>query len=500
MNTNTFKKWPTRVALFLIPLLGIMYGCDQISNPISSLEIENSEMDTMQMLSDISGSETRITKSGTATHINPAIDGDRIVWQDDRNNYFNIFLHDLTTGTESQITNDPNGQTGPAIDGSRIVWSDSRSLDASDIFMYDLATSSETRISNTPEPYNDIMPEISGDLTIWYTWGEEILSYNQNTVVTQVVGYSKARKAGYEISGNLVVFSEMGLTQNIRLYDFVADSYEWITSHTTYNAIHPNIDGNRLVWQDNRNGNYDIYYYDLSTNTEMRITTHSSDQTHPVISGNYIVWVDNRDGNENIYYYNLVNKTEYQVTDNSASQINPDISGNRIVWQDSRDGNWNIYYYEIESKISSPSGFINGSGFIHSPIGAVVNDGSQSGRAQFRLNARIKKGGELQGSATFRFSNSDIDFQSTSYSQIIVSGNMAKVSGTGTFSGSGAYEFFISVVDEKSTGRNRVADKYRLQIVDSATQVVVYDNQMGDSVDVKATQPITNGNILVKTD
>lgn len=489
-----------RAGLFMILLLSFMYGCDQLTNPTSSLEIESSEMGDLQILSKISGSENRITTSETATHINPAIDGDRIVWQDDRNGNFDIFLYNISIGSESLITDDPNNQTGPAIDGMRIVWSDGRSNDARDIFMYDLATSSEIGISDTPEPYNDIEPKISGDRIVWITWGYQILSYNLNTDDTQQVGYFMARKAGYDISGKLVVFSEIGLTQNIRLHDFSSDSYTWITSHTTYEAIYPSIDGNRIVWQDDRNGNYDIYFYDLSTDTETQITSNFSDQTHPVISGDYIVWVDNRDGNENIYYYDLVNKTEHQVTDNSASQINPDISGNRIVWQDNRDGNWNIYYYEIKTKKSSSSGFTHGSGFIQSSNGAVANDGSKSGQGEFRLNARIKKGGELQGRASFSFKNGNIDFQSTSYSRIIVSGNTAKVSGTGTVNGSGGNEFYISVVDEKSTGRNRVADKYRLRIVDSATREVVYDNQMGDSEEAKATYPITNGNILVKAD
>jgi TolB protein len=501
MNNNTFKKRPKRAALFMILLLGIMYGCDQLSNPTSSLELENSEMEVSQILSEVSGSETRITTSGTATHINPAIDGHRIVWQDDRNSHYDIYLYDLFTGSESRITNDPNNQTEPAIDGMKIVWSDGRSMDASDIFMYNLATSSESRISNTPEPYNDIKPEISGNRIIWETFRWDIYAYNLSSGDTQTVGFFSAPKTGYDISGNLVVFSEYdGLTQNIRLYNFESDSYISISSDTNYDSINPSIDGNRIVWQDNRNGNYDIYFYDLSTDTESQITSNTSDQTHPVISGNYIVWVDNRDGNENIFYYDLVNKTEYQVTDNSASQINPDISGNRIVWQDNRDGNWNIYFYEIETKKSSPSGFINGSGFIHSPLGAVVNDGSKSGRANFRLNARIKKGGELQGRAAFSFNYGNLDFQSTSFNQIIVSGNTAKVSGTGMVNGSGEYKFFICVVDEKSTGRNRVADKYRLRIVDTATQEVVYDNQMGDSEEAKATYPITNGKILVKAD
>ncbi len=501
MKKDTFSQKPIKsVLITMMLLLSIMYGCDQSSNPVSSLEMESSEMEDLHLSSQASGSETRITTSETATHINPAIDGNRIVWQDDRNSNFDIFLYDLSTGSESQITDDPNSQIEPAIDGKRIVWSDDRSMDAFDIFMYDLATSTETQISDTPEPFNDREPRISGDLIIWETWRWNIYAYDLSSGETQTVGFDNAPKAGYDISGNLVVFSEFdGLSQNIRLYNLNSDSYTSISSNPNYASINPSIDGNRIVWQDDRNGNWDIFLYDLSTDTETQITTDSNDQTDPVISGNFIVWVDNRDGNENIYYYNLKNRTEHHVTDNSASQINPDISGTRIVWQDNRDGNWNIYYYEIETKKPSTPGFTNGSGFIDSPKGALVSDGSKSGRAKFGLNARVKKGGELQGRASYRFNNGNIDFQSTSFNQIIVSGNTAKVSGSGTINGSGEYKFYISVVDEKSTGKNREADKYRIRLVDSATQEVVYDNQMGDSKDAKATHPITNGNILVKS-
>ncbi|KYK37000.1 MAG: hypothetical protein AYK19_07650 [Theionarchaea archaeon DG-70-1] len=52
-----------------------------------------------------------------------------------------------------------------------------------------------------------------------------------------------------------------------------------------------------VVWQDNRNGNADIYGYSLSTKEEFQITTDSSDQRYPVIYEDIVVWQDNRNGN-----------------------------------------------------------------------------------------------------------------------------------------------------------------------------------------------------------
>ena len=88
------------------------------------------------------------------------------------------------------------------------------------------------------------------------------------------------------------------------------------------------------MWQDDRNGNWDIYMYDLSTKKETRITTNTSDSYNPDIYGNIIVWQDNRNGNWDIYTYDLVTRKQMHTT-NKYEQFNPAIYGKRIVWQDS---------------------------------------------------------------------------------------------------------------------------------------------------------------------
>jgi len=65
-------------------------------------------------------------------------------------------------------------------------------------------------------------------------------------------------------------------------------------------SINPVIYGNNLVWQDNRNGNWDIYAYDLITHQQIH-TTNKADQIAPAIYSNNVVWTDYRNGKPDIY-------------------------------------------------------------------------------------------------------------------------------------------------------------------------------------------------------
>ncbi len=140
-----------------------------------------------------------------------------------------------------------------------------------------------------------------------------------------------------------------------------------IIANDSYQGM-PDIYGNRIVWEDYRNGenyydftgNPDIYMYDISTSKETQITTNDSAQWSPVIYGNMIVWQDYRNGNWDIYIFDVSTKKETHTT-NGADQIRPDINGDRVVWLDGRDsggylsidgagGNFDIYMQNLTTK------------------------------------------------------------------------------------------------------------------------------------------------------
>lgn len=112
----------------------------------------------------------------------------------------------------------------------------------------------------------------------------------------------------------------------------------------------PRIWGNRVVWCDNRNGSWDIYWYDIKTGAEQRLTDEGATQWWPEISGNRVVWEDGRNGNSDVYMYDFTARQEIRITTNAADQRVPRINGNRIIYQDNRNGNWDIYWYDISTK------------------------------------------------------------------------------------------------------------------------------------------------------
>lgn len=116
----------------------------------------------------------------------------------------------------------------------------------------------------------------------------------------------------------------------------------------------PDVSGDRVVWQDSRNGNADIYMYDTSTGILTQVTTNTADQTNPKISGNIIVWEDFRNGNWDIFMYNIALSSESQVTASASDQRLPAVDGNRIVWEDARNGNSDIYWYDIAGNQINP--------------------------------------------------------------------------------------------------------------------------------------------------
>jgi beta propeller repeat protein len=136
-----------------------------------------------------------------------------------------------------------------------------------------------------------------------------------------------------------------------------------------------------VVWQAGPDGSRDIYISKLpdgAANFEsaIKVTNNAGDQCNPAIaldgSGKlYVVWQDNRNGNWDIYLsiYDgtnwsaevMVNEPESDPTNPISNQINPSIVIDKtlnqeyVVWQDDDDGSQDIYIAKSSDGFATPT-------------------------------------------------------------------------------------------------------------------------------------------------
>ena len=142
-------------------------------------------------------------------------------------------------------------------------------------------------------------------------------------------------------------------------------------------------------------------------------------------------------------------------------------------------------------------GFVTGGGWIISPAGAYAADTYLSGKANFGFVSKYQKGASTpSGNTEFQFHLASLNFSSTSYEWLVVSGARGQYKGSGTINGSGDYGFLLTAIDGQANGGGGT-DKFRIKIWNKATNTVVYDNQMGSIDDSPAATQISGGSIVI---
>ena len=117
-----------------------------------------------------------------------------------------------------------------------------------------------------------------------------------------------------------------------------------------------------VIWQDARDGNWELYYkrsvdYGSTWGSDTRLTDASETSESPSVVASatniHIVWWDNRDGNYEIYYkvstdQGLTWSSDMRLTDDGSWSQFPHIAAAdsmlHVIWREGRAGNDEIYY------------------------------------------------------------------------------------------------------------------------------------------------------------
>ena len=272
-----------------------------------------------------------------------------VVWMDNRDGNAEIYYKRSTDGgtswgADTRLTNNSAGSAYPSVTVSglvvNVVWEDNR--DGNDEIYYKRSTDggtswgADTRLTNNSAASERPSVTVSGSV-VHVAWrdlrdGNEEIYYKRST------------------DGGISWGADTQLTSNSAISQYPSVSVFGSVVH--------------VVWRDDRDGNYEIYYKrstdgGLSWGADTRLTNNSAASGLPSVSVSgsvvHIVWYDNRDENWEIYYIRSTDGgtswgADTRLTNNTSVSLSPSVtvSGSvvHVVWDDGRDGSHPEIYYK----------------------------------------------------------------------------------------------------------------------------------------------------------
>ena len=273
-----------------------------------------------------------------------------VVWEDERDQEIEVY-HKCSTdggntwGPDVQVTvvAGPQGMPSVAVVGGcvHVVWVDFSVMGNSEIYFsrsVDGGTTWDTPVQISNAPGFSASPSIATyGSNVHVAWDDSRLGWWNNEIF-----YRRS--------------TDDGVTWDVE---------EQLTSDTTFSntpSIAVSEDNVYVAWEDVRDGNFEMYHKYSTDNgqiwsADMRLTHDPGDSHYPsaTVSGSnvHITWQDNRDGNDEIYYkvsndYGMSWDPDIRLTDDQSVSQNASVAvsgqGVHVVWTDERDGNWEIYY------------------------------------------------------------------------------------------------------------------------------------------------------------
>jgi hypothetical protein len=295
------------------------------------------------------------TSYNNARNIATSGDTVHVVFFDNRNGVNNYEIYykrstdgGLSWGPDTRLTNDPaySGYPSIVLSGNvvHIIWEDYR--DGNGNIYYKRSTDggltwgTDTPLTSDPNDSWDACVSLSGSV-LHVTWMDD---RDATGPLGSEIYYKRSTDGGLSWS------PDIRLTNN--------PSYSGLPCVVASGSdVH-------VVWEDNRDGNGDVYYKrstdgGLTWGTDKRLTNDPADSWDPCIALNdsvvYIVWMDNRDDSNNyeIYYKRSTDGgmtwgADTRLTNDPGDSEYPSIavsgSNVHVVWFDNRDGNYEIYY------------------------------------------------------------------------------------------------------------------------------------------------------------
>jgi len=259
----------------------------------------------------------RITDNGYED-ILPAVHGNYLVWQGQRDGEWEIFLYNIATAQTQQITDNDYPDMAPQTDGRYVVWLGMNNT-GGNIFYYDTA------------------PTGSGLIT-QLTTDNEIITIK-----------SPPRIADGRIAWTSQILADSVLPGEIELYDIETGTSTTISAPVdpdgSLDDHTPLIDSTKVVWVQTGSDNIEttVFVHDLASGGTFPAPDNFATVQSPTRDGNLSITTKFDGHDKEIFLSHQCLRKNMQITDNDVEEKHPKIHGNHLVWVSGRGAEQEIY-------------------------------------------------------------------------------------------------------------------------------------------------------------
>ncbi|MGA8046215.1 MAG: PxKF domain-containing protein [Dermatophilaceae bacterium] len=302
----------------------------------------------------------RITNTDPGDEYDPALSGDLVVYTGNRDGDTDVYYVDLTTGVETAVTQLPGMQELSDVYSPLITYTD---LSVRDVWVYDTRTGETTNVTGSSGAFA-ANPAIGRDTVVWEDTRDanvEIYGMDLATGIERRITESTPSDGAPEVSTGTaqdqVVWQVCtGGICDIALYDWFTGATRMVTETTDADERRPDMDGDIVVYDGYKDGERDIYAYDVTTRQTRRLTLAGS-QNNPNISGDVVAFEDVSTGMYRIMLWHLPTGAVLQLTDGLEGEYLNDIDGNRVAYTARRNNQLDIYLSTFTIEESSDYNF-----------------------------------------------------------------------------------------------------------------------------------------------
>ncbi len=241
---------------------------DQFLQSVSGHRIVYSDWNTQDVrVFDVLTGLTAGVSTRPGYAVDPSIGGDLVAWVDYRDAAPEIYARDLSTGEERRITDDPLVDQAPAVADGVIVW---ERCDAyvCDIFAYDWATATTRQLTNTDYAL-ETGPDVSGRTVVFQRQqgtpvASFVVAYDLDTGLERVLSLPGRQEIPH-VSGDWVVFADVASdygSSHIGLWHLPTGNHFSTPASAGFQYLN-DIDGQRVVYTDDRSGVTRVYLYEF---------------------------------------------------------------------------------------------------------------------------------------------------------------------------------------------------------------------------------------------